>query len=332
MGLILAPFKNLLRFHKIKMLIVFGIAIFLTIIMFPNDDLSDYISATVARTSGIYLQMNNLSLSVLPGPGVDADDIVVEQKGLPALKAGSAHASISLMKALTLKAGASAELKKIFGGDVAVDYAQDGKAKSGTPFDQVTINASSVSLEALMDFLAAANLAGPKMHGIAKVFMDTLRIDHGFGEQPSLKELSLDVPSLSFPAQTLMTQMGPQPIPTLELGRASLKKTSLNDGVLTLGELSLGDPKGEFSAKISGHINLNMRKLPNGIGPELSNINLAIKLSADKDFVNHNRDLFSGFLALMGSCKTDTPKGIEVACNLSIPTLGAVPNFTPMMK
>lgn len=328
MGMIFSPLTAIFRNHKLKLCLVLAVAVLLAAIMFPNDDLSDYVSALAAKNGGIYLQMDNLGIKLITGPGLEANDVVLEQKGDPPLKIGGLQASVSLLKALTAKIGISARIEKLFGGNFDIDYQQDGKAKSGTPFDEVTLHVESLSLEALLDYLASANVLGPKMRGSMRVDLSKLRIDHMFEEQPSATA-SLDIPTLSFPAQTLLTQMGPQPIPTLELGHASLKNAKLSEGQLDIPDFTLGDPKGEFYAKIKGTLGLKVRKVGAVLNPEISNINLNLKVTADKEFMNHNRDLLGGFLMLMGSCKQDTPKGVEIACNLKISALGQVPNFTP---
>lgn len=313
------------------MLIVLLVSFFMTIVMFPNEDLSDYVSSLLSRTSGLYIQFDNLGLTIIPGPGFEADDVLVELRGMPALRAGNVQATTSLLKAITAKIGISAQLRNLFGADIQLEFAQNGTAKSGVPFDDVSFRAEKLSLDALMDFLAAANLGGPKVHGTARIDFNKLRVDHFFAEQPSALA-SIDIPSLSFPAQTLMTQMGPQPIPTLELGHAALKNMKLADGILEIPDLTLGDAKGEFYAKIKGTLGLQLRKAGPAINPEISNLNFNLKVTASKEFVNHNRDLLSGFLALMNNCKQDTATGIDVACNLKIATLGQVPIFTPTIE
>lgn len=330
-GFILSPVLSLIRFHKLKVLCVLMISLGMMIVLFPNEDLSDAISAFVFRKTATYVQMDNLGFTVIPGPGFEADDVLIESRGMPALRAGNIHATASFMKALTAKIGVSAKIKRLFGGDIDLEYEQSGTAKSGAPYNDITLHAEKMELDSLMGFLAAANFGGPKIHGKLRLDINKLRIDHLFSEQPSAV-VSLEIPDLSFPTQTLMTQMGPQPIPTLDLGRTVIKNAKLNDGVLEISELTLGDPKGEFYAKVKGTLGLQIKKSGPVVNPEIANINLNLKVSANKEFVSHNRDILGGFLALMGNCKQDTATGIDINCNLKVMALGQVPIFTPLTE
>jgi hypothetical protein len=160
MGTILSPLTNLLRYHKLKTLGVLLIAAFFTVLCFPSDDLSDWVSSQVNRTPGLYVQMDGLKLDIFSGFSVVAENLQVEARGFPAIKAGTVELSPLISKLITFRPGVSASLGDFFGGHVDVEYSQDAKAKSGAPFDELAVQADRVSLDDLTAFLRAAGILG----------------------------------------------------------------------------------------------------------------------------------------------------------------------------
>lgn len=335
MGKITALLSGLFRHHKLKIVYVFVFAAAFFVLCFPNEDLSDWVTAQINRSSpGVYLQMDDLHLALLPSPGVGAENVVFETRGRPAIHAGVMHLAPLISKLITFKLGVALDVEKIFGGTVALEYGQGDKAKSGASFSEISVHAERLSLDDLSGFLRAANIAGFRLQGIARADVPTLRLDPLFGDQPS-GVFSLDISSFVIPAQTLMVNMNgvivPQPLPTLDLGRLSLQGAKLADGVLDIPELQIGDSKGELHGKIKGTMGLQLRKMGEAVYPEVSAVNLNLRLVADKSFVDRNqKTVLGGFFILMPpQCKQETAKGTEINCTLKITSPGAPPSFEP---
>lgn len=328
---------DLFGFHKLKMLFVLTFTLCFAFLMFPNDDLSDWATGFVSRKTGVYVQVDELGFSILPSPGIEARNVVIENPGFPALRAGSIDAAVSIMKLITGKIGASGSLEKIFGGNVNVDYGQDGKAKSGAPFDEITAKAERVSLDELGDFLGSANILSVRLQGSVKLDVTRLRIDSGFAEQPS-GLVNLDIPSLTIPSQKIMVDfngvMVPQEIPTLELGRVNLKNAKFNEGVLEIPELVIGTPQSDVHGRAKGSMGFAIRKIGAVVQPEVSGVNLSMKLNLSKSFLErHGKTFVGGFLMLVpANLRVDSPKGTEVAINVKIDRLGQQPVITPPVE
>jgi type II secretion system protein N len=334
MNQLLAPLHTLFRFYKLKALATLGIALLLFIFLFPNTDLSDMVSAQVAKATGIYVQMNDLSFDLLPSPGLGAKDVSIEPPRVPPLKVGGAHAAFMVTKLITAKLGATANLEKIFRGDVGLSFAQGDKAKSGERFAELDLHADRLSLDDVSDYLKSAGLLGVKLQGNLKVDSN-MKVDPGFADQPNGTS-SLEIAGLSVPGQSIMVDFNgvpvPQQIPTLDIGRVSLKTLRMNDGTLEIQDLNLGDTKSEISGKIRGSMGLRFRKNPVGVQPEISNVDLAMDITVDKDFLDRNqKTVIGGFLILVpANLQQDTAKGKRLAFRMKLARMGDIPNFTPL--
>lgn len=336
MGQILSPLAALFRNHKMKMLIALGFTLVFAVILFPNDDLSDYVSAQVSKSSGMYIEMNNLGFDLFPSPGVNAHDVSIEPRGVRPLKVGGLSTHISLGKVLTARLGFSADFEKIFRGDINLVYGQGDKAKSGERFDELALHGEKVSLDDVSDYLKSSGQLGMKLQGSLK--LDTnLRLDHSFSEQPSAV-VSADIGSFSIPSQSIMIDFNGVPVaqqlPTLELGRVVLRNAKLKDGTLEISEMTIGDPKAEIFGKMKGTMSLLLRKNPMGVQPEISNVDMAMDLQIDQSFYDRNQKSVLGgfFLLIPPAAKQDTPKGPRLAFRLKLNRAGEPPNFVPLTE
>jgi len=318
-----------------KLLVVLLIAGFFAVIMFPNDDLSDWISTQISKNTGIYVQFDQLGFDLAP-PGLEASDVSIEARGVPTIKAGSMHAGILLSKFLTFKLGFTAVAEKVFHGDIDLSYGQGDKTSSGARFDDVTIHADKVSLDDLCDFLHKMNMLSLKLQG--NVNLDSsLHVDHLFTDQPSFSA-SAEIPSFLVPSQSVMVDFNGVPvsqvIPTLDLGHVVLKNAKLSEGILEIPDLTVGDKKSELFGHLKGTMALQMRKLPNGVQPDIKNIDFAMDLTLNKDFIDRNqKTMIGGFLMLIpANLKTETVNGTRLAFHMKLTAPGAVPNFSPLTE
>ena len=336
MSQILQPIFALFRNHKLKMLYVFLFGAVFFIMLFPNGDLSDSVSAQIIRGSGIYIEFDDLDLDLLPTPGLSATHLSIEPRGVPPLKADDVETSMSLTKLIAFKLGFSAHAGEIFKGEVDFTYGQGSKTKSGTNANEISIRADRISLEALCDYLRAAGLLPVKLEGRMKIDSQA-RFDHMFAEQPSAT-VSLDIPKFSLPSQSITVDFNGVPVqqqlPALELGRLAVRNLKLNEGILEIPDLAIGDGKSEINGKIRGSVGLQLRRDPGGVRPEMSSVDLAMDLTVDKGFMERNqKTVLGGFLILIpATAKQETPKGTRLAFRLKVNRPGEMPNFQPLTE
>lgn len=333
MAAILSPIKALFRSHKLQMLyaVLFALGFFL--ILFPSDDLSDMISAEINRGGQVHVKFDGLSLDLL-GLGISTENLVFTARGQPAIKAAAIRVSPVFSRLLTFNKGVAAEIESIFSGNLHLEYGQDGKTKSGAPYDEISLNAEHLSLDEISAFLRQANMAGFKLQGVVRADVPKIRVDRLFAEQPS-GTFSLDIQSFAIPTQTIMVNFNgvnvPQALPTLELGRINLQNAKLNEGVLEIPELSIGEAKNELHGKLKGTVGLQFKKVGEILYPEVSSVNLTLKLIADKGFVERNQKTVLGgfFMLIPPRCKQETAKGTEITCLMKINRPGEQPIFEP---
>jgi type II secretion system protein N len=336
MAKIFSPIFSLLRNHKLKMLIVLLVACVFAVVLFPNDDLSDWLSMQIVRNTGIYVQFDNLGFDILPSPGVGVSNVFIEAKGFPPMKAEQIHAEVLLSKLISLKYGFSLIAQKLFRGEVNFSYGQGDKTSSGQPFDDIALQADKINLDDLFDYLQKANLLQLKMQGSLNINAN-LHLDHSFTDQPSATT-TIDIPALTIPSQSVMVDFNgvkvPQVIPTLDLGHLIMKNAKLSEGILDIPDLTVGDSKSEVFGKIKGSMGFAMRKSPSGPIPEIKAIDLTMDINLDNSFIDRNqKTMIGGFLFLIPSnLKTTTPKGTRLAFHLKVARPGDIPSFTPLTE
>lgn len=335
MSQILSPILNVFKNHKLKLLSVIALALVFFVLMFPGSDLGDLVAAQVNRNPAIYVQFDELNLSFFPTPGIGANEVAIEPRGLPSLKAESISAHVLLGKLLGLKLGVSVSARKIFKGDVDFSYAQGAKAKSGIPSDEISIQAEGLNLDSVSDYLRSAGLLPLKLVGNLKLNTQ-MKLDHLFADQPS-GTASLEIPGFAIPSQTIMVDFNgvpvPQQLPNLEFGKINVRSAKIGDGVLDLQDVAIGDGKSEINGKIKGTIGLQIRSGPQP-RPEMNSMDLAMDLMVDKSFLERNqKSVLGGFLILIPqNLKQDTPKGTRLAFRMRVNRPGEVPNFSALAE
>lgn len=336
MSQILQPLFILFRHHKLKLLAFIAMTLVFFVMLFPSTDLGDLISAQVTRGTGVYVQFGEFDIDLLPAPGVEAQDISIEPRGVPPLKAEAVEASLALSKLIGLKLGAHASITSLFGGNLHLSYGQGSKAKSGARLEELNLQAESLDLEDLSDYLRSAGILPVKLEGRLKTEVNA-SVDPQFADQPT-GSMSLDIPNFVLPSQTIMVDFNGVPVqqqlPTLNLGRVNVKNVNLRDGVLDLQDATIGDAKSEIKGKIKGTLALRFRKDAAGVRPEMSTADLAMDINVDKGFLERNqKTVIGGFLILVpASAKQETPQGTRLAFRMKINRPGEIPSFTPLSE
>ncbi len=324
MGQALEPIVNLFRFHKLKMLVVLLFAVVFSLWIFPSGDLSDIVSDQATRGSGMYIQLEGLSLAFNPGPGIHAENLVIEPPDMPAIDAASAEVYPSIIDAILGKTAAAAYLSGLFKGDVSVDVSEGDKMKSGERVKNLTLVTERLDLSRVGDYMRDANMMNLELKG-AMNLNTTMSIDPAFTNQPS-GTAAVDIANFSLPAQTLQTQMGPIQTPPLALGKLSVQ-AKMNDGQLELQEVNFGGAKDGLSGKVKGQIVMNMRRVGAVVSPVIGNYKLGIDLTIPKSFMTSN-PMIGGLLdGMVGKFKKETANEVRYTfAAQGVP--GGVPIFT----
>ena len=313
---------NIFRFHKLKLFVVFFVAVIFLVILFPSKDLSDYVSGEAGHLMGIYTRMDDLSISLFPSPGIRTQNLVVEAADLPPVSASTVNITASLMSALAMKIGVNADATGLFGGDVIVDFQDGEKLKSGDRLKIVSVQAQNMNLADFSEFLRSGNIAPLTMQGTLKLKTD-LKVDPSFNQQPQ-GSIGAEVASFVLPSQTVPTQMGPLQTPPLQLGKIVLQ-LKMNEGQIDIQEMTFGGPKDGLSGKIKGQFGVSLRRDATGVRTIPGLYDVTIDMTVLNSFSEANAktgvDLM---LSLLKDYKQDLPNSSRYTFRLK-PGAGGMP-------
>ena len=312
---------NIFRFHKLKILVVLVVAIVFLIVLLPTKDISDYASEEAGRLLGVYTRMDDLSFSLFP-PGIRTKNLVVEAADFPPLTTNTVDISGSLMNALALKMGVTADASGLFGGDVIIDFQDGDKLKSGERMKMLRLQAQNMNLNEFSDFLRAGNIVPLTMQGSLKLKSD-LHLDPLFNQQPA-GSVAAEVSSFVLPSQTVPTQMGPMQTPPLQLGKIVLLM-KMNEGQIDIQEMTFGGPKDGLSGKIKGQFGIALRRDAGGVHSMPGAYDVSIDMTVLKSF--SEADAKTGvdlMLSLLKDYKQELPNSTRYVFRLK-PGPGGIP-------
>ena len=271
---------NIFRFHKKKILFLIGSIAFGILVMFPYDDLSDYITLNVSRAtqSNVYLQFDGLSFGLLPQLGIKMENVLIESVYAPTLSVKTLGVAPKL-SAIMGKPAAKAVAYGLFDGDATVDIAPSNQLDVEGDEMGVSLELDNVSLKELSKFLKNSYNLPITMNG--KTNLDSqLFVDPTFKVQPK-GDLALNVKNLDIPSSNLPLNMNGA---TMSLALPALKLSNLEvegnigDGKLFIKTGKIGGPKNDLNGTITGDlfVRVNRRGAAQVSGYDLK-INLNIK-------------------------------------------------------
>ena len=140
---------DVFRNHKKKIVFMFASFVIFTIALFPYGDLGDLVTAKVMdlTQNQVYLQFDDMGISIFPSPGVKLDNVYIESVFLPSLNVKSLALAPSIMGFITLSPGISIRADGFLGGDLSLS-AKKGKEISKESFQiDVSANWSQIALK-----------------------------------------------------------------------------------------------------------------------------------------------------------------------------------------
>lgn len=318
--------RDILRNHKLKIAAALGFALIFSVLLFPFGDLSDLVTAKVSEATGgaLYVQFDEMGLSLIPSVGVKMDNVVIESPQLPSLTADSVSFSPWILGALGAKMGGTLDAEGLFKGNVRLVLHEGEKLKSEARAKNIDVEATEIALPAVSEFLRSGNLLSLVMQG--NLALNTnLKVDPTFKEQPD-GTLGLNISGFTLPSQSFNTQMGPVQSPNLRLGKVAMK-AKLKSGRLEIEDMTFGGAKEDLSGKIKGELGLILQ--PDGTGgvrPIVSSYDLKIDLMASKAFMDPSINPASGLLnGFLGQYKSESPQGTRFAFRLRPPKIPGMP-------
>lgn len=278
---ILVQIKNLFiflfvkNFFKILLVIILSIILFLS--LFPKNELSDFVSKTVAEQTNYQMKLDfeDLSFALLNNMGVQLDKVFFEMAGRPPITLKELIASPDIMAAINRKPYGRMKMTGLFSGHAEIKIS---KHKPETDISDKKVEQSAIAIAAskvdLMGLKSFLNLP-IEMRGQAD--LNALAISIFQFEPPSadvstgstqafqllgIPELTLTIKNFEMPPFLLERGLPlPMNVPGLKFSEIVLKGR-LYENIFQIQELTLGLPNDELSGTIKGNLTLLKGPVP----------------------------------------------------------------------
>lgn len=305
--------------HKGKYLVAILSAILFFLILFPLGDLSDLVSSQVSKLTAnqVFLQFQDLRMSLFPNAGVAFDDLFLEARGFPPIKSKELVFTPSVSSLIFQKPAGSVVAKGFLHGEVEASLGPGKKSDNGTDRQHITVKAHSISLAELVDL---ANLP-LQLNGSAQLESDA-QVDLSLQEQPEI-ELLLKLDRLQLPTSNLQTAMGPLTLPELKLSSVELKgRLSAGRFIIETGQI--GKDSDEIRGSIKGNISIDLKSKNGTVTPIFGAYQFDVDLHVKRNF----QDKASLFLTFIDQYKNPTSDGAQFKFKVS----GTDPQNPPSMS
>ena len=289
---------NIFRYHKKRILFLVGSTIFCALILFPFDDLSDFVTAKITMATGnnLNLSFDGLSFGFLPKPGINMNRVVVKSVYAPTFKIdklGFAPAVFSLIRG---RPGGTVKANGLFDGRATFHFGPS-RQLGGNPSEMsLNIRVEKIKLEELSKFLE-------KIHSLPLNFSGSMDLQSRFNvdlpnfqEQPE-GDFNLFIQKLELPAANVPLGMGMNlSLPTIQLNQVKLVG-KMAEGKLNITQGKIGEPKNDFHGSITGDVFLDFQpggRLKKG-GYQLKiNLNISNKLKEELKPILGLVDIYEG--------------------------------------
>ena len=282
-----APILNLLRYHKLKILVMIMSAIIFFVLLFPFSDVSLFVSNFIAKSTKnqVVLQFEDLALKLLPFPGFQMSQIVINTPLVSGLKVNEmiiTPAASSIFGNI----GMTAQLNGVMGGNLQffikiLEQTDQGEVKLNT-----YVRTQSLSIQEVLQLLSPHF----NMDGLLN-FQAEGQLDSSFEVQPDFK-LQTQAQNFKLQALSVPTPIGPFPVPAISL-RGIVMRANLKEGQLQIENLELGQEGDDIVGQINGFVDLQIRKRMNKTQVLPGNYNLVCRLVLKSSLENHFKALLN---------------------------------------
>jgi type II secretion system protein N len=329
MSKILNSLKNVFRFHKKKILFLIGTFLFCFILLFPFDDLSDFITLNVTKLtqSNVYLQFDGLSFGFLPQLGIKMENVVIESVFAPTISVKTLGFAPKITSLLTRKMGGKLKAYGLFSGDASVDFGPSNELETEGEEIGIKINLDKINLKDLSKFLNDSYRFPLTMKGETDL-KSNLYLDPSFKEQPK-GDLYLTINKLEIPSSNIALGNSGMSMafPSLKLNQVSIVG-NINDRKFFIKEGKIGDLKDDLHGEVTGDIFIDF--LPGGRlqkgGYDLKvNLNVSENLKRQLGTVLGFIDIYQG---IGEKHKFDSLKGVRYSMRLTARSFDSPPRVT----
>lgn len=293
---------------KFKIFVMILSTLVFLLVLFPMNDLGDLVSSQVTRLSGnkVFLQFEELKMSIFPSPGMKVEQVFVEAQGVPGVSAQEIRFTPSIGGLIAQKPYGSVSAKGLFKGDVQINVKSGTRTETGVERQKVEISAKKLNLQDLREVARLPVMMRGKLD-----LESVALIDLSFSEQPDM-DVNLNISQFELPPSNVMTPMGPLTLPDLKLSTVELKGR-LVGGKLIIETGQIGKEGDELRGSITGNMDVTMTNNSGAISPVLGGYTFNVNLRAKRNF----QDRAALFLSFIDAYKTAIPEGAEYKFKIS---------------
>ncbi|MBL7542467.1 MAG: hypothetical protein JNL11_01555 [Bdellovibrionaceae bacterium] len=261
------------RRHVFKIMSAVSLSILLFILLFPKNELSDFISRTVYQQTGNQhkLDFDDMSFSWAGGLAIQLDRVYFQARGFPPLTLKELIASPDIMSAINHKPYGRVKVTGLFNGNAEISvgkYRPDGDSDGKEDQSLISLSANRLDISNLKSFLNLPFDLNGNAELSAKIISDfnnTPPPTGGSGlplQIVGVPEMSLTIKNFDMPP--FMLERGlPMPVnvPGLKFSEIVFKGR-LYGNTFQIEELQLGKPGDELAGRIKGNISLTKTPIP----------------------------------------------------------------------
>ncbi|MEZ0391524.1 MAG: type II secretion system protein GspN [Pseudobdellovibrionaceae bacterium] len=314
--------------HKGKLGVLAISTLVFAFLLFPFNDLSDFIGAQISKMSRnkVYVQFDQLHMSLVPTPGVALENVQVEAQGLAGLKIQEAILTPGFSTLITQKPAGTLTARGFLNGDIQVSLKSGARTDDGKERQEITIEAKKLSLGELKQIGQLPFVAKGDLNLSSKALIEpTLKT------QPDV-DVTLRIDQ--FQPLSVQTPLGPFVLPELKISNVELKGR-LSAGKLIIEQGIIGKETDELRGTIKGSLDLQIiRPDPDStvIIPQMGGYNFDVDLKVKKGFYARASTIFSiaeGALRL-NNHKIDSADGVQYRFKVQGANFIDIPNVSAL--
>jgi type II secretion system protein N len=320
-----------------KILGVTTLTVLFLLLIFPFQDLNDFISNKVLEFTNnqVFLQFDDMGINPLMG-SISLEKVKVDSNVVENLTVDELTATPHLMGLLQRHPAARVVASGIFGGSLDIDVSPGTQAKSEVSVTEIKVASESLSIkEALRAFNIGLPLDGALTLQLRADVEGLVPTEEGKPPAGMSKlpngELQATVQKFEFSSSPInVPGWGPLIMPELKIQKIDAK-ARLQDGKLSLESVQIGSEKDDLSGTISGELNVSIpvRDDRPGVPQQpliINNYDLSFDLLAKPDFVGRAQV----FLNLIDQYKQNDARGTRYRFRMAASSPGAPPQFSPL--
>jgi type II secretion system protein N len=311
-----------------KIVFLGGAIVFWFVVLFPYDDLSDYVTykTTQMTQSQVYLQSDGLSFALMPQPGIQMENVFVETVLAPAFEVDT----LGLAPGFGLLFGKPSALLKaagFFGGDASVDVNPSNELDTQGLELGFDVILQKVALKKLSKFLQKQGNFPLTISGQTDLDSN-LFFDTSYKKQPK-GEIDLKIQDLDIPSSNIGLPMGggammSMSFPALKLSALELEG-NIREGILNIKKGKVGDPKNDLHGTVTGDLFFDVQrggKVKMGGYDIRLNLNISESLKRQLETVLGFVDIYNG---IGDKYKFDSLRGVRYSMRLKARNLQTPP-------